>query len=115
MSVRFYMDHNFMAAVTAGLRGRGIDCLTAQEDGRRRDDDEPLLERSTALDRVFVTHDVDLFEITGRWLGMQREFAGVVYAPQLGITIGQAVRDLELISDVMEPDEMRNQVIYLPL
>ena len=39
---------------------------------------------------------------------------GVVFAEQLGITIGQAVRDLELISKVFSPIDMRNRIEFLP-
>ena len=42
------------------------------------------------------------------------DFAGLVYAHQLAISIGQAVRDLELVAKVLEPDDMRNRVEYLP-
>ena len=41
-------------------------------------------------------------------------FSGVVYAHQLGISIGQAVRDLELIAKILDPDDMQNRVEYLP-
>jgi hypothetical protein len=41
--------------------------------------------------------------LADEWLTNGRDFAGVIYAPQLGITIGQAIRDLELIAKVMEP------------
>jgi len=43
-----------------------------------------------------------------------RAFAGVVYAHQLAISIGQAVRDLELIAKVLDPGDMLNRVEYLP-
>ncbi len=34
MTVRFYMDEHVSRAVTVGLRRRGLDVLTVQEDGR---------------------------------------------------------------------------------
>jgi hypothetical protein len=39
-------------AITDQLRRRGVDVLTAIEDGRATDSDEQLLERSTGLRRV---------------------------------------------------------------
>lgn len=42
-------------------------------------------------------------------------FGGIVYAHQLRVTIGQAVRDLELICQLIAPDEARNQIYHLPL
>jgi hypothetical protein len=33
----------------------------------------------------------------------------------MGISIGQAVRDLELIAKVLDPADMQNRIEYLPL
>jgi hypothetical protein len=42
-------------------------------------------------------------------------FAGVIYAHQLNITVGQCIDDLELIAKALEPEEMLNNTVYLPL
>jgi hypothetical protein len=39
----------------------------------------------------------------------------VIYAHRLGITVGQAVRDLELVAKVANPAEMKNRIVFLPL
>jgi len=44
-----------------------------------------------------------------------REFTGVIYAHQLSITIGQAIRDLELLAHVFEAEELYNRIEFLPL
>ena len=54
------MDVHVSAAIPEGLRLRGVDVLTAQEDGRRRLPDPELLDRATALGRVLFTQDDDL-------------------------------------------------------
>jgi hypothetical protein len=38
----------------------------------------------------------------------------VIFAEQLGITIGEAIRDLELIAKVFEPADMKNRIEFLP-
>ncbi|MDT8405516.1 MAG: hypothetical protein RQ738_13165 [Sulfuriflexus sp.] len=43
------------------------------------------------------------------------EFAGVIYAHQMRITIGRCVEDLELIAKLAEPEELANRVEFLPL
>ena len=115
MSVGFYMDHHVHGAVTAALRRRGVDCLTAEEDGTSRAADDKLLERAKQLRRVLYSNDVDLLVVAASWLATGREFAGLVYAEQLGITIGQAIADLELIATASEPEEWKNRIEYLPL
>jgi len=52
MTAALYMDVHIPAAITAGLRIRGIDVLISQEDGTREQDDASLLRRATELDRV---------------------------------------------------------------
>jgi hypothetical protein len=42
-------------------------------------------------------------------------FAGLVYGHQLDLSIGQVIRDLELIATVYDPVDMRDRVEYLPL
>ena len=101
-------------AITTGLRLRDVDVLTAQEDGHQTDDDDRLLDRATELQRVLFTQDEDLLaEAKYRQVeGVQ--FAGVIYAHQLRITIGRCVQDLELIVKAGEPEEIANRVEYLP-
>jgi hypothetical protein len=33
MALAYYMDHNVSSAITNGLRSRGVDVITAYEDG----------------------------------------------------------------------------------
>jgi hypothetical protein len=112
--VPLYMDHHVPAAITAGLRRRGVDVLTADDDGSAALEDDPLLDQATSLGRVLFRQDEDLLAIAHQRLQTQREFAGVVYAHQLAISIGQAVRDLELLAKVLDPEDMRNHLEYLP-
>ena len=59
MSVSLYFDHNLPDALATALRERGVDVLTAREDGFDRQSDERLLERALDLQRVIVTQDSD--------------------------------------------------------
>jgi hypothetical protein len=109
------MDVHVPAAITIGLRLRGADLLTAQEDGMSRLADPELLDRATELGRVLVSQDQDLLVEAAR---RQREgigFAGVLFAHQMRITIGDAISSLELIAKAAEPEDLESQVIHLPL
>ena len=64
--VSLYMDHHVPSAITEGLRKRGVDVLTAEEDGAARLDDDPLLDRATSLGRVLFSQDQDLLAIAHR-------------------------------------------------
>jgi predicted nuclease of predicted toxin-antitoxin system len=109
------MDVHVKRAITTGLRQRSIDVLTAQEDERSRASDEQLLDRAAELGRVLFTQDDDFLAEAKRRQSEGTPFDGVVYAHQLAITIGECIRDLELISHAVQPPELKNQVLYLPL
>jgi hypothetical protein len=110
-----YTDVHVHRAITEELRLRGVDVLTAQEDGGRRLPDGELLGRATALGRVLFTQDVDLLREAAQRQRRGEPFAGVVYAHQRYVTIGQCIRDLELIAYAGEIEEFANRVEYLPL
>lgn len=115
MSVPLYFDHNMPRAVTPGLVARGVDVLTAMADGADRAEDEPLLERATALGRFLVSQDRDFTVITTRWLRNGRTFPGCAKVPQKGMSIGAIIEQLEMFAKASEPHHAENQVFYLPL
>ena len=115
MSVALYMDHHVHAAITDGLRARGIDVLTSFEDETADWEDDDLLQRATDSDRVLFSQDRDLLVIASTWQSSGRDFAGVVYAHQLEITIGRAINDLELIATACNLEDMKNRLEFLPL
>src|SRR5690348_2162442 len=115
MSIPLYMDEHVPYPITNGLRLRGVDVLTAQEDGAAGSPDPVLLDRATALGRVIVTIDHD-FEIEAS--KRQRaggRFAGVIYILSLSLTIGQCIDQLELISLAGEPADLADLVQHIPL
>ena len=109
------MDVHVPRAITEGLRLRDVDVMTAQEDGSSRLGDDDLLDRATSLDRVLFTRDADLLAEATRRQREGRAFAGVIYAHQLQATIGQCVRDLELIATVGESEDLASRIEFLPL
>jgi hypothetical protein len=109
------MDVRVRRAVTEGLRRRGVDVITAQHDGNAHLSDFDLLNRANELGRAVFSQDDDMLREARRRQQQGESFAGVIYAHQLRITTGQAVRDLELIAKVYEPTDLQNRVEYLPL
>jgi predicted nuclease of predicted toxin-antitoxin system len=51
------MDVHVPYAIAIGLRLRGVDVITAQEDGSRELEDSDLLNRATKLGRIMFTRD----------------------------------------------------------
>lgn len=109
------MDVHVPRAITDGLRLRRADVLTAQRDGAAQLTDAELLDRATALGRVLFTRDADLLAEAVQRQRASRQFAGMIYAHQLHVTVGQCVADLELAATIGEPAELANRIYYLPL
>jgi hypothetical protein len=61
------------------------------------------------------TQDDDLLTKATQRQRQAQTFSGVIYAHQLRVTIGDCVRDLELIALVGEPEEMTGQTLFVPL
>lgn len=115
MAVSLYMDHHVPKAITTALRMRGVNVLTAHEDGAEQLDDEHLLQRAHELKRALFTQDDDLLEEAAKCHRVGKPFSGVIYAHQLRVTIGVCVQDLEIIAKSADEREMENQVIFLPI
>ncbi len=113
--IQLYMDENVEGAITRELRRRGMDVITAQDDGRSGEDDPPLLDRAGELGRVLFSRDDDMLREATRRQRLGESFIGVVYAHQLRVTIGQCVTDLTSLAQYGEPDQFVDRVRYLPL
>jgi hypothetical protein len=109
------MDEHVRRAITNGLKLRGIDVITVQEDGRNGTPDSILLERATELNRVIFTQDDDFLVMANCRQQEGVKFSGVIYGHQQYVSVGQCVRDLEIIAKASEPEDLVNQVQYLPL
>ena len=115
MGPAFYMDVHVPRAAVTALRLRGIDVMTAQQDNAAACDDSSLLKRATELGRILVSQDADLLREGRRLQTENVDFAGIIYAHQLRVTIGQMVADLELIAKVTHREEWRGRIEFLPL
>src|SRR3954454_14045476 len=113
MAVSLYLDVHVPQAIADQLRRRGVDVVTAIEDGCDSLPDDQLLERARTLGRVLFTQDIRFRALAEDWQRQGRPFAGLMYGHQHGATIGRYVHDLELIAKASEPSEWVSRVEYL--
>jgi hypothetical protein len=109
------MDVHVPRPISRALRRRGVDVITAQEDGTARWADPDLLDRANELGRVLVSQDEDLLVESARRQNRGIIFGGVIYAPQLALSIGEFIEQLELLAKAGVPADFANAVQYLPL
>lgn len=115
MPIVLYMDHHVPRAITAGLRLRGVDVVTAFEDGAHELSDPDLLDRAGAQGRVLFSQDRDLLVEAARRQTEGIPFGGLVYVHPMRLSIGACIRELELIVKAAEPEDLLNRVEILPL
>jgi hypothetical protein len=103
--------------IVAGLRRHqpALDLVRVQDVGLGHTPDPLILDWAAQEGRVVVSLDkktlaADAWERVARGLPM----AGVAILRTV-LTIGQAIGELELIALAGEPDDFRDQVVYLPL
>jgi Domain of unknown function (DUF5615) len=115
MTVSLYMDEQVPLAITEGLRRRGVDVITVQEDARRSYPDEALLDRARELGRIMFSQDEDFLIEAARRQAEGIDFIGVIYARQTAASVGVCIHDLELIAKATDIEDCFNQIQYLPL
>ena len=106
--IKFYVDEHVATAVVKGLRQRGADVLTVLEAGLRGASDEEHLVRARTEGCVLFTQDDDFLRLHAA--GVTR--AGIVYAPQR-TSVGDIIRGLMLIHQLLEARDMQRHVEYL--
>ena len=107
-SVRYYTDENVSRAVINGLRQRNVDVLSVPEAGMLSASDEEHLAFALEQARVIFTHDDDFLKLAASG----EKHAGIVYGSQ-PMLIGDIIRGLMLIYNVLEPMDMQNHVEFL--
>lgn len=115
MPLNFYMDEHVPRPMMTNLRIRSVDVLTTQEDQHEGVEDPVLLDRATELGRVMFSFDADMLRETTQRQQTGKPFSGLVFAHPTRISIGECIRDLELIAKAGKEEDLTNQILYLPL
>ena len=83
MKIRLYLEEDSMShALVRGLRARGVDVITALEEGMVERDDEEHLEFATKMNRVLYSFNVaDFYSLHSRYLRRQRTRRACPHTP----------------------------------
>ena len=107
------MDVHVPLSVTRGLRRRGVDVLTSQEDGSTRWSDPQLLQRARTLGRILFSQDDDLVVEAVRCQRSGEPFATLVFARQLDVSVGRCISELETLANGALAEDSQGQIIFL--
>ena len=107
--IRFHLDENVDSDVARALRRHGIDVTTSVEVGLLTTEDVAQLAYALKEGRMIVTHDADFLRMDARGV----EHPGIAYCHKSTRSVGEIIRTLMLICEVLEPEEIKGRVEYL--
>ena len=105
----FHLDESCNPAIARALKGRGIEVSTSAEAGLLDASDEAQLEYARSENRVLVTHDADFLRLNAANV----PHAGIAYCHPESGSIGEIIRQLVLIWEILEPEEIHGRVEWL--
>jgi len=103
------LDEHVDPDVARALRRYGIDVTTTVDAGLRTGNDAAHLDFSRREGRVVVTHDADFL----RYASQSSDHPGIAYCQMGARSIGEIIRILILIYEVLTADETAGHVEYL--
>lgn len=106
--ISYYLDEHFPKAVAKGLRARGLDVKTCVEADMLGANDPEQLAFASGERRVMVTQDSDFLQLHAGGV----EHAGIIFFSRPK-TIGDLIRDLLLVYEILEAEDMQNHVEFL--
>lgn len=115
--IRLVADENFNHRILRGTRLRFplLDVVIFQRTEFQGAADSILLEWAADQDRVVVSHDINTMPgYAYERVTAGQPMPGVIIIPKL-LSIGTAIEELVTMLECNEPDDLNNQVIYLPL
>ena len=107
--IKFHLDENVRNAIAQGLRRRGIDVTTTPEQSLMGISDEAQLEFAISQGRVIFTQDTDFLRINQS----NTNHLGIVFCSQGNKSIGEIIRGLVLIWELLEPVDMKGKVEFI--
>lgn len=101
-------------ALVRGLRARGVDVVTALEEGMIERDDDEHLEFAAKIERLLYSFNVgDFYSLHRRYLSEGKEHAGLILTRQQQFTIGEQLRRLLRLIAKVPAEEMKSRVEFL--
>jgi predicted nuclease of predicted toxin-antitoxin system len=107
--IRFHLDEHIDPAIARGLRRHGVDVTTTVEARLLSRQDQDQWEYARESRRVLFTHDADFL----RMADQDTDHAGIVYCHRTAHSLGETIRRLILIYEVLSANEIVGRVQFL--
>ena len=111
--VRIYTDESVDVAIAQGLQRRGVEAFSARDrDKLGLADEEQLIFASEQKATIF-THDTDFLRIASQFSDEGRTHYGVIYCHLTSYGIGDCIRNLKVLVNVLTSEDMINHIEFL--
>lgn len=107
--IRFHLDENVDPDVARALRQQGIDITLSTEVGLRTQSDAALWAFIQTQRRVIITHDTDFLRLASQ----NQDHPGIVFCNKTDRSIGEIIRNVILIYEILTPEEISGRIEYL--
>ena len=111
--IKIYTDESVGLAIPKGLRRRGVEVWSSHEMGNQGLTDEEQLIYAIEHQAAIFTHDDDFLRLDAEHIFQGKEHCGIIFTHQKDYNIGECIRRLKIIVDVLSPEEMKNHVEFL--
>ncbi|MBW8049790.1 MAG: hypothetical protein FVQ77_05520 [Cytophagales bacterium] len=108
IKITFYTNEGVNIAISDGLKRRGVNVFSARDANNLGLSDDEQLDYAKKNNLVIVTHDVDFLTMATKY-----KHKGIIYVHQQKYSIGDLIRKLELLYDIIDQKEMENRLEFL--
>ncbi len=112
--IALYMDEDSTSrSLLMSLRSRGVDVTTALEINRLGYSDEDQLIWATSMGRTVYSYNVkDFYSLHTQFLEQGRNHAGLILVQQQKYSIGELLRGVLRLVNVLSSEDMINQIEF---
>lgn len=107
--IQFHLDENVDSKIARALMRYGIDVTMSTAVGLRSASDEDHLAFAQREQRVIFTHDDDFLRLASQ----TNDHAGIIYCHKTKRTVGEIIRSLILVYEVLLPEEIAGSVEFI--
>ncbi len=115
--LKFLLDENFNNNIYRGISRSNpeLDIVRVQDCGLAGDPDPEVLTYAAEEGRVLLTHDVHtLTHFALRRIQKKHYMPGLIEVNQ-NCSTTLAIEQVIMVAKCLEPDEIKNQIFYIPL
>src|SRR3972149_7802901 len=107
--MKIYADENIERSIIEGLRRRKIEVVSAIELGYEGKTDEFHIQKASEIIAVILTHDFDFLRIASNTCVNHN---GLIFAHSRNVSIGQCIRGVELIVNILSDIDVEVCVVF---